>query len=105
MWDSHRLRSAATVCLLVLASCKVGPDYVPPETKMPDAWTEEMRSGVVQGPTALADWWKKFDDPVLSDLILVLRDNRLPGAGHGRPLGGGGDEFWVLDHNYPQFDN
>ena len=42
---------------------------------------------------------------VLSDLILVLRDNRLPGAEHGRPLRGGGDEFWLLDRNYPQFDD
>lgn len=37
---------------------------------------------------------------VLSDLILVLRDGRLPGAEHGRPLSRPGGGFWVLDDNY-----
>ena len=69
MWVSHRTRTAAIVLLAALSACMAGPDYVPPEVRMPDAWTEEMRNGVVQGPTELADWWKKFDDPVLTDLI------------------------------------
>jgi esterase/lipase superfamily enzyme len=41
---------------------------------------------------------------VLSDLILVLRDRRLPGAEHGRPLRPIGGQFWGLDRKYPQFD-
>ncbi|MHC4939867.1 MAG: efflux transporter outer membrane subunit [Planctomycetota bacterium] len=64
-----RFRFAASLCLLVLTACKVGPDYKPPEIKMPDAWTEEMRNGAVQGPTELANWWRHFNDPVLTDLI------------------------------------
>ncbi|MHC4451554.1 MAG: efflux transporter outer membrane subunit [Planctomycetota bacterium] len=64
-----RSRVAGLLCLLAVTACKVGPDYVPPETRMPDAWTEEMRNGVVQGPAELANWWENFADPVLTDLI------------------------------------
>jgi esterase/lipase superfamily enzyme len=40
---------------------------------------------------------------VLSDLILILRDDRLPGAENGRPLGReGGSVFWSIDDDYPE---
>ena len=64
-----RHRFALILGLLPLAACKVGPDYTPPETRMPDAWTEEMKTGVVQGPAELAEWWTRFDDQTLTDLI------------------------------------
>ena len=38
---------------------------------------------------------------VLSDLILVLRDNRKPGAENGRPLVRREDGFWELRNGYP----
>lgn len=38
---------------------------------------------------------------VLSDLILVLRDNKAPGVEHGRPLISAGGGFWVLYDGYP----
>ncbi|MHC5005313.1 MAG: alpha/beta hydrolase, partial [Planctomycetota bacterium] len=37
---------------------------------------------------------------VLSDLILVMRDGRPPGAEHGRPLGHEGGGFWTLTDSY-----
>lgn len=37
----------------------------------------------------------------LSDLILVLRDGRKPGAAHGRPLVDDPDAFWQLHDGYP----
>jgi NodT family efflux transporter outer membrane factor (OMF) lipoprotein len=64
-----RHRFALLAVLVPLAACKVGPDYQPPETKMPDAWTQEMKTGVVQGPADLADWWTRFGDQTLTDLI------------------------------------
>ncbi|MCC6679845.1 MAG: alpha/beta hydrolase [Phycisphaeraceae bacterium] len=39
---------------------------------------------------------------VLSDLILLLRDNRQPGADHGRPLVRRGSAFWELYDGYPK---
>ena len=41
---------------------------------------------------------------VLSDLILVLRDSRPPGAEHGRPLVPLGGGFWELSDGYPKYD-
>lgn len=37
---------------------------------------------------------------VLSDLILVYRDGRLPGAEHGRPMTREGSGFWKLTDSY-----
>ena len=47
-----RIRSAVaraallTAAVLPLAGCMtVGPDYVPPETDMPDAWSQALTDG------------------------------------------------------------
>ncbi len=37
-----------------------------------------------------------------SDLILVIRYDRLPGAEHGRPMQPKGVNFWVIDEDYPK---
>ena len=37
----------------------------------------------------------------LSDLILILRDNRQPGEANGRPLVQLSPGFWRLDDGYP----
>jgi hypothetical protein len=39
---------------------------------------------------------------VSSDLILLLRDNRGPGAENGRPLIRRDNNFWEIDDTYPQ---
>lgn len=56
---------------LLLAACKVGPDYVEPIS--PDAmeWVGmESAEGVVLPDQAIqAEWWKSFNDPVLTQLI------------------------------------
>ena len=39
---------------------------------------------------------------VSSDVILLLRDNRSPGAENGRPLIKHNDSFWEIDDTYPQ---
>ena len=38
---------------------------------------------------------------VSSDLILLLRDNRRPGAENGRPLGSEAGGLWRIDQDYP----
>ncbi len=38
---------------------------------------------------------------VSSDLLLVLRDGRKPGAEYGRPLKRQADGFWRLERDYP----
>ncbi len=48
----------------------VGPDYVPPEQAMPDAWHQELVKDLAEGETHLKTWWKSLNDPILDSLIL-----------------------------------
>jgi len=41
---------------------------------------------------------------VTSDLVLLLRDGRKPGAENGRPLKPIAKNYWLLDESYPNFD-
>lgn len=63
------LTLAATACLL--AGCAVGPDYVHPETSLPDKFIGQR---AVDARTAVANadlsaWWKGFGDPQLTRYV------------------------------------
>jgi NodT family efflux transporter outer membrane factor (OMF) lipoprotein len=66
-------RWAALLPLLVLWGCAaVGPDYTPPVTEVPPHWQAAMDEGLMPvpaDPETLANWWRAFDDPVLTSLI------------------------------------
>ena len=47
----------------------VGPDYTPPQTRMPDRWQQALASGLAEGEAPLHTWWTTLDDPVLNELI------------------------------------
>ena len=56
------------IATALLSGCTVGPDYHPRSAEqlgMPNAWS------VTASPTAedLTRWWRKFDDPVLGQLV------------------------------------
>jgi multidrug efflux system outer membrane protein len=55
--------------LLLLQGCLVGPDYVPPDTRMPDRWSQELSEGLTEGKADLRTWWTTLDDPTLDRLI------------------------------------
>ena len=65
------------MCLFVIpvmylpffSGCKVGPDYVRPESSVPDQWHEKAVQGLADGSADLQTWWTVFDDPMLEDLI------------------------------------
>lgn len=63
----------ASLAMLVLTGCVVvGPDYVPPDTPVSEAWHAELKGGLTAGQMdaqALASWWTTLEDPVLSSLI------------------------------------
>ena len=72
----HRIVLLTLVSLLVsFSGCKVGPDYVKPETSVPDAWTERVESGISGGDESIENWWLQLDDPVLTNLIRVATEN------------------------------
>ncbi len=56
----------AACVVTVLGGCKVGPDYVRPETDTPSAFRYDagQTSDLVN-----TSWWQQFDDPVLNQLI------------------------------------
>ena len=66
---------ALALCLLAAAGCMVGPDYKPPETKVPETWngqevvTPGTPSKTTTNSAALVAWWGNFKDPTLSSLV------------------------------------
>lgn len=57
-----------TMTLPALAACvAVGPDYKAPLTSLPSYWSTQKSAPVK--PAQLAQWWKRFNDPVLDNLI------------------------------------
>ena len=65
--QKHFSKTLASASLaLLLLGCEVGPDYQKPDMPMPDAW----KSGEGSAQAAIEqEWWKNFNDPVLSQLI------------------------------------
>ncbi len=68
---------ALTVVVLAMTSCKVGPDYVPPETDMPELWYQDIATGLVSGESAHQTWWVAFGDPLLDGLIMRAGNGNL----------------------------
>lgn len=57
--------------------CAVGPNYKPPERRMPAAWGElsattqptSQPSSASAQPATLVQWWRTFNDPTLDRLV------------------------------------
>lgn len=59
----------------LLAGCVVGPNYQPPELDLPVSWPQAPALEAVD-EAELAQWWRKFEDPVLDALVArALADN------------------------------
>lgn len=72
-WIGSATRALPAAALL-LGACTVGPDYAPPEPKVPDAFgrlTEEITgpTRTVAGEADLTRWWSRLNDPVLDTLV------------------------------------
>src|SRR5215472_6357109 len=63
--DMRRAYVAAAAGVL-LAGCKVGPDYHRPAVDAPKAFLYEPAEAAT---AASLDWWTQFNDPVLNQLI------------------------------------
>ncbi len=53
---------------LVLAGCKVGPNFKRPETRVAEHWIDAPPQAT-PAPVDTASWWKLFADPTLDELI------------------------------------
>lgn len=54
---------------LFLSGCLVGPDYTPPEVKVPDKWRLPDSALLVPGQADIRTWWEVFQDPMLTGFI------------------------------------
>lgn len=69
---------AAIVLGSALTGCRVGPDYVPPEPEVPEAWNAPVDVAARQANEVdLRRWWVLLGDPILDRLVtLTLESNR-----------------------------
>ncbi len=58
----------ALAVTLGLGGCAVGPDYEPPEVDLPEDWPEHSLLADEERE-AWQDWWQRFDDPTLDQLV------------------------------------
>ncbi|MGB7406739.1 MAG: efflux transporter outer membrane subunit [Pacificimonas sp.] len=62
---------------LLLAGCAVGPDYERPKIETPANITTLPDAPELRGPEVDLDWWRRFDDPLLNELVAAaIRENR-----------------------------
>jgi outer membrane protein, multidrug efflux system len=78
---SHPLLSTL-ILILVTGGCMVGPDYKPPKTQAPPAWSGVSNAAasadtrITANAVDLAQWWTRFRDPKLTELVhAALRTN------------------------------
>ena len=65
---------SAAVALACLVGCAVGPDYREPAPSLPQRWAGAETAAVPTvppqpTPTPDPSWWRRFDDPVLDQLV------------------------------------
>lgn len=66
---------AATV--LGLSGCLVGPDHIDPGAPFRSEWIPPLPPGVSQSPGDSIAWWTKFDDPILSSMMVRTAQQNL----------------------------
>ncbi|PKN44914.1 MAG: RND transporter, partial [Deltaproteobacteria bacterium HGW-Deltaproteobacteria-16] len=72
---TYRTSLALCLCLPLLTSCMVGPDFQRPEAKVSSQWLGQpptVTTDAEAAPTAeqnLAQWWTIFNDPQLTSLV------------------------------------
>lgn len=78
MRDSIRGLSAALA--ISLSGCVVGPDYVQPEPEAPARFERLAQDTAQRKP--VAEFWRRFDDPVLTELVegALVANHDLRGA-------------------------
>jgi len=60
---------------LLLASCKVGPDYQTPQVLPTHSWSQGAQGPISNTDADLREWWKRFNDPVLNQLIAQAEES------------------------------
>ena len=67
-----RLGITCIGAVLLMAGCKMGPDYHRPDVAAPSGWRTPV---VTSDSFANTPWWAFYRDPVLTNLITVALTN------------------------------
>lgn len=67
-----------TGLLLLLAGCKVGPDFATPNASVAANWLESRDASVHSDRTDDQNWWTVYHDPTLDRLIDLAYQQNLP---------------------------
>ncbi len=62
--------------ILTLVACEVGPDYQKPDASLPQDWVTSPKDTDAKAAID-QEWWKNFNDPVLTILIAKAAANNL----------------------------
>lgn len=67
---------ATPLAALLATACTVGPNYAPPETALPPAFSAPQPTVAPGATIDPAKWWTAFGDPVLDGLVArAVKDN------------------------------
>jgi multidrug efflux system outer membrane protein len=67
----------ASLLLVLVGGCAVGPDYQEPEVALPDAWQSAAAADVDSSGAAIEDWWTALGDTMLESFIAEARQANL----------------------------
>lgn len=66
------------LAVIMLTGCtSVGPDYVSPNSKVPERWIGENTGSFKIENRSSEQWWRLFNDPILDELIKNASDSNL----------------------------
>ncbi len=61
---------------LIISGCMlIGPDYITPETKTPDAWHTSVTKDLKTTKSPMHKWWTVFNDEKLNSIIADVSSN------------------------------
>ncbi len=69
----HALLGLSTLALAT--SCKVGPNYETPQELPAELWSQPAQGPITVAEPDLKEWWKRFDDPILNQLIQQAQES------------------------------
>ncbi|OQZ00904.1 MAG: transporter [Candidatus Brocadia sp. UTAMX2] len=74
------IAGAVSLLLMVvtLGGCAVGPDFVKPEARVQESWSEKGDTRVATQTAVDSQWWKVFQDPTFDQLIKLAYQQNLP---------------------------
>lgn len=62
---------------IVFGACKVGPEYEPPEVSVAENWAGTEDPRVRTESADHSSWWDAFEDPTLTELIVLAHEQNL----------------------------